>query len=105
MKKAAGEMTPGGDGRGVGHCLKCLDVCVGGPKMHPLRKRPLVPKKDKPILKGSSAHFIPILSYNIKLKCIIHKGNSKPLTFLFSDGYAENVTPILSEIFSLSSLP
>ena len=32
-------------------------------------------KKSTPILKGSSAYFIPILWCNIKLKCIIPKGH------------------------------
>ena len=38
-------------------------------------------KKKKPILKGSSAHLIPILWCNNKLKYIIHKGNRQSLTF------------------------
>ena len=32
-------------------------------------------KTNLPILKGSSAHLIPILWCNIKLKSLIHKGN------------------------------
>ena len=33
-------------------------------------------KKNIPILKGSSAHFMPILWNNIELECIIHNSHS-----------------------------
>ena len=95
----------------------------------------LLREKNIPILKGSSAHFIPRLWCNIKLKFIVHKGHSQSLTFwLFGIVYVDcslfspffqviniihntqhkflpilsdvaNSTLILSEIFSLVSLP
>ena len=42
-------------------------------------------KKNIPILKGSSAYLILILWCNVKLKCIIHKGNCQYLTFCSFD--------------------
>ena len=52
--------------------MKCPDVCVGGLKTYPFMKDAFGKKKYTPILKGFSAHFIPISWCNIKLKCVIH---------------------------------
>ena len=46
-------------------------VCWGSEIVHILKDA--LGKKNIPILRGSSAYFIPILWCNIRLKCIIPK--------------------------------
>ena len=63
---------PGGGGGGLQYEMPGY-LCWGSENV-PIMKDTFYKKKKVPILKGSSAHFIPILWRNIKLKCISHKG-------------------------------
>ena len=50
--------------------MKCLDVCVGGSENVPIYGR--LSSKNIHILKGSSAHFIPIFWCNINWAKVYH---------------------------------
>ena len=76
-------MAPGGGGGGGDSSIKMPGCVCWGSQNVPILKGALGKKKniDLPILKGSSAYFIPILWCNIKLKYIIPKGHLQSIIF------------------------
>ena len=65
---------PGGDSS-----IKMPGCVCWGSENVPILKDALGIKKKKNILKSSSAYLIPILWSNIKLTCVIPKGNSQSI--------------------------
>ena len=69
----------GGGGQSDSNIKMSGCVCWGS-ENEPILKDALG-EKNIPILKGSSAYFIPILGCNIKLKCMIPEGHSQSIIF------------------------
>ena len=70
----------GPQGGGGDSIIKNARMCWGSENV-PILKDALGKKKEIPILKGSSAYFIPIIWCNIGLKCIIPKGHLQSIIF------------------------